>query len=93
MTMAFTLLVGVWQTLNAWRIEYLNKWGVANDRTDTISAYPNFGCYCDVVFLSRCFVNNKIVLLIRFIKPWQCPQSFYKDRVTGFFLKAFQPSN
>ena len=34
----------------------LNK-EVANDRTDTISVYSNFGCYCDVVFLSRCFMN------------------------------------
>ena len=40
---------------------------MANDRTDTISAYPNIGCYCDVVFLSRCFMNPKA---IRHIIGW-----------------------
>ena len=48
----------------------LNK-GVANDRTDIMPAYPNFGYYCDVVFLSRCFMNFKAMNMKKgFISLW-----------------------
>ena len=40
---------------------------MTNDRTNIIPTYSNFGCYCDVVFLSRCFMNPKA---IRHIIGW-----------------------
>ena len=41
--------------------------GVTNDRTNIIPTHSNFGCYCDMVFLSRCFMNPKA---IRHIIGW-----------------------